>query len=194
MINVTISTSLGNIVAEIDNVRAPITAQRFLDNVAAGLYDGGTFFRTVITGNYGGSDNQPMNEVKIDVIQAGLRPNAPKNLGTIALERTRDTGILHEDGVLSTPRMPDNPDSGYAGFFICIGPQPNLDYGANRYPDKQGFAAFGRVIAGMDVVRKIHLQPAGLPVSDEVKAAQGVPNEQQRLTPPIEILSISADS
>ena len=190
MVNVTISTPLGDIIAEIDTARAPITAGRFLANVDAGLYNGGAFFRTVITGNYGGNDNQPQNDVKIDVIQAGLKPDAPKDMGTIVLERTRDTGILHQDGVLSTPRMPSDPNSGYAGFFICIGPQPNLDYGADRYPDKQGFAAFGRVTSGMDVVRQIQLEPAGLPVSDEAKAAQGVPNEQQRLTPPIAVLSI----
>jgi peptidyl-prolyl cis-trans isomerase A (cyclophilin A) len=187
MVKVKIETELGDMIAEIDDVNAPITAGRFLEIVDAGLYDGGAFFRTVKTGRHGGADNQPMNDVKIDVIQAGLNPEAPKNLPTITLERTRDTGIVHRDGVLSTPRMPSDPNSGYAGFFICIGEQPGLDFGAKRYPDQQGFAAFGRITQGMEVVRKIHLAPAGAPVSDAVKAAQGVPHELQRLTPNIVI-------
>jgi peptidyl-prolyl cis-trans isomerase A (cyclophilin A) len=103
-------------------------------------------------------DNQPQNLVKIEVIQGGLgfsdedRPFPP-----LAHETTAKTGILHKDGVISMARS--EPGSATSEIFICIGDQPELDFGGKRNQDGQGFAAFGRVIEGMDVVRKIQQQP-----------------------------------
>src|SRR5262249_16023380 len=82
----------------------------------------------------------------------------PQELPPIAHETTDKTGILHKDGVISMARL--QPGSASSEFFICVGGQPELDFGGKRNPDGQGFAAFGKVIEGMDVVRKIQQQPA----------------------------------
>jgi peptidyl-prolyl cis-trans isomerase A (cyclophilin A) len=149
-----LETEAGEIEIEIDIVRAPITAANFLKYVDAGLYDGGIFHRTVRP------DNQDTKPIKIDVIQAQADPSREAEYPpAIPLERTKVTGILHKDGTVSMARAADI-DSGRAHFFICIGDQPSLDYGGKRNPDGQGFAAFGRVVRGMDVVRKIQMSPA----------------------------------
>ncbi|MCL4524500.1 MAG: peptidylprolyl isomerase [Acidobacteria bacterium] len=165
-VRVVFETQLGNIELEIDTARAPVTAANFLRYVDAGFYDGGQFHRTVRL------SNQPDKKVKIEVIQAGTNPARKKDdFPPIPLERTNKTGLSHTDGCLSMAR--DTPDTATSDFFICIGDQPALDFGGARNPDGQGFAAFGRVVKGMDVVRKI----------------QAVPADAQRLTPPIKILS-----
>jgi peptidyl-prolyl cis-trans isomerase A (cyclophilin A) len=150
----------------VDEGRAPITAANFLRYVDGGYYDGGRFHRTVRL------DNQPGKDVLIEVVQAGANPTpARPGIEPIRLERTKDTGLRHRDGALSMAR--DGPDTATSDFFVCIGDQPELDFGGKRNPDGQGFAAFGRVREGMDVVRKIQLQPA----------------DGQSLTPPVPILS-----
>lgn len=147
-----IKTGLGNIKVEIFAEKAPVTAANFLRYVDAGLYNNASFYRVVRL------DNQPQSPVKIEVIQGGLgfsdedRPFPP-----IDHETTAKTGILHKDGVISMARSA--PGSATSEIFICIGDQPELDFGGRRNPDGQGFAAFGRVIEGMDVVRKIQQQP-----------------------------------
>jgi peptidyl-prolyl cis-trans isomerase A (cyclophilin A) len=145
-IRVLIRTDKGDIEAEMYPAQAPLTVANFLRYVDGHLYDGGKFHRTVT------SANQPDNKIKIEVIQAG--PDLAKNeLRPIKLERTRDTKLSHKDGTLSMAR--DGPDTATGDFFICIGDQPELDFGGKRNPDGQGFAAFGRVTKGMDVVRAI---------------------------------------
>jgi peptidyl-prolyl cis-trans isomerase A (cyclophilin A) len=147
-----IRTDVGDIKFEVFAAQAPITAANFLRYVDAGLFKGASFYRVVRP------DNQPNNTVKIEVIQGGLgfsdeeRPFPP-----IEHETTNKTGILHRDGTISMAR--DAPGSATSEFFICVGDQPELDIGGKRNPDGQGFAAFGRVIEGMDVVRKIQRQP-----------------------------------
>ena len=161
-----VQTELGDIVLEIDTKRAPNTAANFLRYLDAGHYDGGTFHRTVKM------DNQPDSPVKIEVIQAGVNADrATDGFPAIPIERTSVTGLRHTDGAISMAR--GQPDSATSGWFICVNDQPSLDFGGARNPDGQGFAAFGRVVKGMDVVRKI----------------QHAPNtDAQRLTPPIKIL------
>ena len=166
-VHLTIQTELGAIEAEIDVEHAPITATNFLRYVDGGFYSGGRFHRTVTM------DNQPDNLVRIEVIQAGINPQRDaEKLQPIPMERTDLTGLRHVDGAISMARFA--PNSAQSDFFICIGDQPSLDFGGNRNPDGQGFAAFGRVTAGMDVVRRI----------------QQSPREAQRLTPPVRILAI----
>lgn len=162
---VLLETPLGEIEVAVDAAGAPVTARNFLRYVEGGHYDGGRFHRTVTP------ENQPDRKVKIDVIQAGVAP-AKENDGfaPIPLERTRDTGLAHLDGAVSMAR--DTPDSATSDFFVCVGDQPSLDFGGARNPDGQGFAAFGRVVRGMDVVRKIWRSPAS----------------GQRLEPPVPIL------
>lgn len=168
---VDITTPLGTISVEIDQQHAPGTAANFLGYVDRGEYDGGRFYRTVTP------DNQPNDTIRIAVIQGGMatslddypRPDAKE----IALERTTVTGLKHLDGTISMARM--TPDSGNSEFFICVGAQPELDFGGRRNPDGQGFAAFGQVVAGMDVVHAINTSS----------------REQQNLIPPIEIARIT---
>jgi peptidyl-prolyl cis-trans isomerase A (cyclophilin A) len=153
-IRVVLETEAGEIEVEVDPVRAPITAANFLKYVDTGLFNGGIFHRTVRP------DNQETKQIKIDVIQAQADPTREAEYPpTITLERTSVTGIQHKDGTVSMARAADI-DSGRAHFFICIGDQPSLDYGGKRNPDGQGFAAFGRVVRGMDVVRRIQMSPA----------------------------------
>jgi peptidyl-prolyl cis-trans isomerase A (cyclophilin A) len=150
---VRLETTLGNIVVQLDAAAAPITVSNFLRYVENHFYDGGSFFRTVTP------SNQPNNTVKIEVIQAEADPAREKDsFPPIPLERTRDTNLHHRDGSLSMAR--DGPDTAQSSFSICVGDQPELDFGGKRNPDGQGFAAFGKVIEGMDVVRKIHDAPA----------------------------------
>ena len=175
-VRVRVQTELGDIVLEVDSIKAPITAANFLKYVDAGHYDGGIFHRTVKM------DNQPESAVKIEVIQAGVNPDRAKSgFPAIALERTNVTGILHKDAVLSMAR--GAPDSATSGWFICINDQPSLDFGGNRNPDGQGFGAFGRVVTGMDVVRKIQAAPSS--------TTRATNTEAQRLTPPIKIVKVA---
>lgn len=149
---VLIKTELGDITIEIYEKDAPITAVNFLKYVDEGRYKDGCFYRVVTMAN------QPNNDIKIEVIQGGLSSETQGNmLPPIEHETTDRTGILHKDGVISMARS--KPGTATSEFFICVGDQPELDFGGNRNPDGQGFAAFGKVIAGMDVVNKIHQQP-----------------------------------
>jgi peptidyl-prolyl cis-trans isomerase A (cyclophilin A) len=144
---------LGDIEVELDAEKAPITTKNFLRYTLDGFCADGSFHRTVTQAN------QAADDVKIEVIQASADPAREKDFFTsITLERTRDTGLRHVDGAISMAR--DEPDTAQDQFFICVGDQPELDFGGKRNPDGQGFAAFGRVIRGMDVVRKIHQLPA----------------------------------
>jgi len=175
-VRVRVQTELGDIVIEVDPLRAPLTTANFLKYVDGGHYDGGVFHRTVKM------DNQPESTVKIEVIQAGVNPDrAKEGFAAIPLERTSVTGILHKDGVVSMAR--GAPDSATSGWFVCINDQPSLDFGGNRNPDGQGFAAFGRVITGMDVVRKIQAAPSSTNRTTNTEA--------QRLIPAIKILKVA---
>lgn len=175
-IRVIVQTELGDIVIEVDSAKAPGTAANFLKYVDAGQYNGGVFHRTVKM------DNQPQSDVKIEVIQAGVNPDLAKSgFPPIPLERTSVTGILHKDGVVSMAR--GEPDSATSGWFVCINDQPSLDFGGKRNPDGQGFGAFGRVVSGMDVVRKIQMAPSSTDRKTNTEA--------QRLTPPIKILKVA---
>ncbi|MCW5963442.1 MAG: peptidylprolyl isomerase [Bryobacterales bacterium] len=179
-VHIVIETAFGPIEATLDDQRAPISVRNFLRYVDARHYDGGQFHRTVRTK----PDNQPGSAVKIDVVQAGVSPqHAKQSFPPVMLERTNRTGLQHLDGTLSMARM--EADSATNGFFICIGNQPSLDFGGNRNPDLQGFAAFGKVTAGMDVVRRIHQSPSG-----PTPGGAGVALGNQSLTPPIRILNI----
>jgi peptidyl-prolyl cis-trans isomerase A (cyclophilin A) len=164
---VRITTALGTIVVAIDATHAPVTAANFLRYVDQKFYDGGAFHRTVTLGN------QPTSDIKIEVIQAGISPkHQSQEFAPIALEHTTETGLRHLAGEISMAR--DGPDTATSDFFICVTDQPSLDFGGQRNPDGQGFAAFGQVLSGMQVVRRIQLSKA----------------HGQRLAPPVRIVSI----
>lgn len=175
-VRVRVQTEMGDLVIEVDQAKAPITAANFLKYVDAGHYNGGTWHRTVKL------DNQPESTIKIEVIQAGVNPDQAKSgFAPITLERTTLTGITHKDGVISMAR--GGADSATSGWFIGINDQPSLDFGGMRNPDGQGFAAFGRVVSGMDVVRKIQAAPSS--------ATRTTNADAQRLTPAIKIITVA---
>lgn len=160
---VEIETPRGNIVVELYLDKAPVTAGHFLELVRRGIYDGSNFYRVVRTGN----ESNPIN---IQVIQGGVGDSElPADIQAIPHENTDQTGIRHLDGVISMARS--KPGTAKSEFFICVNDQPELDIRGRRNPDGQGFAAFGRVVKGIDVVRSIWSSPI-----------QG-----ERLNPPVRI-------
>lgn len=149
---VVLETDMGDIVVEVDPQNAPVTTSNFLKYVDENRFDPATFYRTVTM------DNQPRNDIKIEVIQGGLGfADSAERLEPIAHETTKETGIIHKNGTISMARL--DPGTASSEFFICIGDQPELDFGGQRNPDGQGFAAFGQVVEGMDVVKSIQQQP-----------------------------------
>jgi peptidyl-prolyl cis-trans isomerase A (cyclophilin A) len=165
-VEIIMSTAQGDIVIELDMRGAPITAANFLSLVDGGHLDGAMFYRTVYPENDNGTP-------PISVIQGGLG-DASEGFQTVAHETTDKTGILHKDGSISMAR--GGPGTASTEFFICIGDQPALDFGGNRNTDQLGFAAFGRVVDGMDVVRAIHNSPSNTPVDDDYLKGQILEN------------------
>jgi peptidyl-prolyl cis-trans isomerase A (cyclophilin A) len=144
-----IETSMGRIRIELDSEKAPKTVANFLSYVNAKLYDETTFYRVCTP------ENEKERTVKIEVIQGGDVAE-DKQFEPVMMETTKETGIPHLNGTLSMAR--DKPNSATSSFFICINDQPELDFSGKRNPDGQGFAAFGRVTKGMNVVRRIQAQ------------------------------------
>lgn len=166
-------TSVGEVQIALYQDKAPLTVNNFLQYVDAGGYDGGTFYRVVRPDNDNGNP-------KITVIQGGANGDFQDH-PAIALESTETTGIVHSDGTLSMARAA--PDTATSAFFICIGEQPGLDFGGKRAADGLGFAAFGRVVKGMDVIRQIN----------QIRQTKGTQNaylKGQMLTQPVVIESI----
>ena len=168
---VRIETALGDIDLAVDTTHAPITAANFLKYVDAHLYDGGRFHRATRPDNY---TPAPPNRPPMEIIQGGINPERrSEGFGPIPLERTSVTGLKHVVGTVSMARAAQ-ADTARSDFFICLDDQPSLDFGGKRFDDAQGAAAFGRVLKGMDVVRRIQQQPV----------------KGQNLDPPITIVRI----
>ena len=162
--------------------RAPITVANFLRYLDAGYYRNSSFYRVVRM------DNQPNNEVRIEVIQGGMGVGAYDSeiapvFSPIAHETTKMSGLSHVDGALSMARLA--PGSATSEFFICVNDQPSLDFGGGRNPDGQGFAVFGRVTRGMDVVRDIQAGSTDAPVPGYLQGISG-----QRLDHPVTIKKV----
>jgi len=153
-VTVVFETELGNIVMEVDVAHAPVSATNFLKYVDGKFYDGGMVNRSVRP------DNTTRHDVEIQVIQfQSDRARRSEMFPPIPLERTSVTGLKHVDGALSMARS--GPDSATSSFSIMVGDQPELDFAGKRNADGQGFAVFGRVVSGMDVVKKIHASKTG---------------------------------
>jgi len=168
---VVFETEKGTIELEVDSLRAPITAANFLRYVEGRFYDGGTINRAVRP------DNTVRHDVEIQVIQLQIdAARRREQFPPVPIERTSVTGLKHLDGTISMARS--TPDSATGSFSIVIGDQPEMDFGGRRNPDGQGFAAFGRVVRGMDVVKAIQASPTG----------KSGPYGTESLTPPIGIL------
>lgn len=169
---VRIETALGAIDIAVDTRRAPVTAGNFLKYVDGGFYDGGRFHRATRPDNY---TPAPPDKPAMEIIQGGINPERRRDgFPPIPLERTIVTGLKHVVGTVSMARTP-SADSARSDFFICLDDQPSLDFGGKRFDDAQGGGAFGRVVRGMDVVRRIQQQPV----------------EKQSLTPPVAITRMS---
>ncbi len=152
--HIKIQTKLGDIEIELYQEKAPETVKAFLSYVDSGLYRNSYFYRVL------NDHNQPSDAFKANFIQGGIWKSARRKSQTlrgIPHESTKQTSILHKDGVISLARL--EPGTATTEFFICLGDQPGFDYGGDNNPDKQGYAAFGKVISGMDIVNKIYNEP-----------------------------------
>lgn len=152
IIQIHMETKLGTIELELYPEKAPRTVSNFLRYVNENRYKDFHFYRTVHL------NNQPNNNIKIEVIQGGLGFDKHSDeLPPISHETTELTGIKHLDGTISMARLETGTAS--SEIFICINDQPSLDFKGKRNPDRKGFSAFGKVISGMDIVRKIQSLP-----------------------------------
>jgi peptidyl-prolyl cis-trans isomerase A (cyclophilin A) len=146
-----VETALGAFVIAVDPAVAPRTVANYLAYVDGRFLDGGSVYRVVTLAN-----QAPDTRHKIEVVQWGMKLGDDKAppFAPIPHESTRETGLRHLDGTVSMARS--SPGSAASEFFICIGDQPELDFGGQRNPDGHGFAAFGRVMQGRDVVQALH--------------------------------------
>lgn len=169
-VRVDVETGQGKIVIALYVDRAPVTTANFLRYVDQKRYDGATFFRA----------SRAPGPVDYGLIQGGLQGDPARVLKPVAHEPTTQTGIKHTDGVVSIAR--NAPGTATSDFFICVGDAPYLDADPAAPGDNAGFAAFGRVVEGMDVVRRIiNLPTPGVAVNPVMKG--------QILEPPVPILS-----
>ncbi len=151
---IVIRTKDGAIELELYPDKAPATVRAFLSYIDSGYFKKASFYRVL------NLSNQPSDYFKAELIQGGLwKKNNKKavSIPGIPHESTEQTGILHTNGTISLAR--EEPGTAGSEFFICIGDQPGFDYGGKNNPDGKGYAAFGKVIAGMDVVLKIYNEP-----------------------------------
>ena len=146
MVRVRLVTSEGAIVLALDARRAPRTTANFLAYVDDGRLDDTRFYRAA----------RSKGDPKRGFVQGGIGNDARRMLGRLPLESTNVTGLRHLDGTVSMAHGPA-PNSGNGNFSIMVGPNPGLD-AHGRDP---GYAAFGRVVAGMDVVKRILAKPSG---------------------------------
>jgi peptidyl-prolyl cis-trans isomerase A (cyclophilin A) len=170
--HIRISTSAGDIELELYPKKAPKTVAAFLAYVDSGFYANASFYRVL------NDDNQSSDAPKSELIQGGIwRSDHQKavSLTGIPHETTRTTHIQHKDGTISLART--TPGSATTEFFICVGDQPGFDFGGDNNPDGQGYAAFGKVIHGLDVVKNIYARP----------------ENNQSFDPPVVIYKITRD-
>ena len=174
---VVMTTDAGVVELELYPDKAPVTTANFLRYVDEGRYAGAQFYRVVR------ARTDPNPNAPIQVIQGGIDSDAHRGqmLAPIAHEPTGATGIGHTDGVISMAR--DGPGTATSEFFITLGDNTSLDQGGKRNPDGAGYAAFGRVTQGMEVVRAIQAMPSDAPTPEPIVRGQ-------ILEKPVAILSI----
>lgn len=166
--HVLIETSMGDIEVELYPDQAPKTVAAFLSHIESGVYDKTSFYRVLKAEDLPTDNNT-------GIIQGGVYQRAPSkntDIAGINHESTKQSGLSHTDGTISMART--DTGSAKTEFFICIGDQSPLDFGRRGTPDGQGYAAFGKVVKGMGIVRKI----------------QSEANEGDRFKTPIDIREI----
>ncbi len=170
-VKVAIETAVGTITVELYGDKAPITVGNFLRYVDEKRFDGGEFYRTVRV------EALP----NAGLVQGGCHGDRKRLLPPIAHEPTSQTGLRHKVGTLSMPRRELGSANGE--FFICLEDAPWYDVNPIKPGDNLGYAAFGQVIEGMDVVLAIH----AMPVSATEGADYGMAG--QILDPPVKFRS-----
>jgi peptidyl-prolyl cis-trans isomerase A (cyclophilin A) len=167
VVPVAIDTSLGRIVVALDRAHAPVTTANFLHYVDEHRFDGEAFYRAMhLAGSDGG------------LIQAGISSDARKLFAAIAHEPTSQTGLKNVAGAISMANA--GPGTARSDFFILLSDMPGLDANGPG-GDANGFAAFGHVVEGMDVVKKIWAAPVSATKGEAVMKGQ-------MLDPPVKIL------
>ena len=167
--HVVIDTKFGEIEIELFAKQAPKTVAAFLANIDSGFYSNASFYRVL------NDQNQPSNAPKTELIQGGVWRNKQyrnKVFSSIPHETTKQTGLHHITGTVSMARRETGTAS--TEFFICIDDEPGLDYGGENIDDRQGYAAFGKVVKGMNVVKMIYHEN----------------EDNQYFDPPVDIYSI----
>lgn len=150
-----IVTSLGDITVELAETAAPVSSANFLAHAEAGHYDGGGFYRSVR------DDNEREGVEPMNLIQGGHSFDGLPGADGIAHETTEETGLSHERGAISMAR--NEPGTATTEFFIMVADYPGLDSGpGKRNPDEAGYAVFGQVVEGMDVVEAIWMSETSL--------------------------------
>ena len=151
--HILIETNFGDIEVELYPSKAPKTVQAFLSYIDSGYYTKSSFYRVV--------KNEDMSGVNYGILQGGIwltndkqHPSVPG----IVHETTKQTGLSHVNGTISLART--LPGTANTEFFFCVGDQTQFDFGNSGSSDGQGFAAFGKVFKGMDIVRKIQSEPS----------------------------------
>ena len=171
LVRVAVKTSRGLITLALEAAKAPITTKNFLRYVDAKLFDKSSFYRV----------SHAPNAQDYGLVQGGLRGSGKKALKPIAHESTAKTGLSHKDGTVSMAR--NGPGTATAEFFIIIGDHPGFDADPTASGDNEGFAAFGQVVEGMDVVHAIFEQKTGDGVGPGTIKGE-------MLTPPVSIISM----
>ena len=170
-VRVAVKTSKGMITLVLEAAKAPLTTRNFLRYVDAKLYDKSTFYRV----------SHVSNAPDHGLVEGGLRGDPKKVLKPVAHESTTKTGLTHKDGTVSMARRA--PGTATADFFIVVGDQPGFDADPSGQGDKDGFAAFGQVVEGMDLVHAI--------MEMKVSPTAGVgAMKGEMLSPPVPIISM----
>ncbi|MDB5691950.1 MAG: peptidyl-prolyl cis-trans isomerase [Alphaproteobacteria bacterium] len=164
IVRVRIETDAGAIIVALDHRHAPITTTNFIRYVDDHRFDGTNFYRAA----------RNKWAPKQGFIQGGIAHNARLMLPPIRLEPTSETGLRHGDGAISMAHS--TPDTAMGDFTLDVGAQPGLD--AQPGKADKGYAAFGRVVAGMDVVRRI-------------LAAPTAPTNPEQIAKPVRILRVT---
>ncbi len=169
-VKVVMTTDLGAITIALETQAAPVTARYMLRHVDERRLDGGAFYRAY----------KITPDGSLGLVQGGIQ-DGRKLLPPVPHEPTSATGLTHDEGAISLAR--GAPGTAQAQFFIIIGALPSLDANPAAAGDNQGFAVFGRVTEGMDVVRRI----LNVPVSPT--AGEG-PMKGQMIASPVKIISV----
>ena len=152
--HVEISTRFGDIEVELYPKQAPVTCAAFLSYIDSGYYKKSSFYRVLV------DEDQPSYAPKSEIIQGGIwktNNELLQKIPGIQHETTAQTKLSHTNGTISLARQ--EPGTANTEFFICVGDQPGFNFGGENNPDGQGYAAFGKVVKGMDVVNRLYAAP-----------------------------------